>query len=254
MSISIDGAWLLALFLATVRAGAWMMIAPPFSNTKIIPKPVALGIAAGLGLMGAAQVQAHGLPTDTATLVGSILVQVIIGSALGLVVQIVFNVFASGGALVDMFGGLNPPPSIDPLSENQSPILGTVYEQIAIVLLFVSNAEMLLIKGFEGSFAVSNIDMASTPRFADVMIGDLATLFKSSLEIAAPICAVLFITQISIGLVAKAAPQVNAWFLGLPVQVMLSLGLAAIGVKFIPFYLNHALERMFSDFRYILGS
>ena len=247
MSFQLDPIWLLAFLLVLARAVAWLVVVPPFSNSSVVPRPVLIGLAAGLALLSASHVPASAIPTDTAGLIGALVEQVFSGVMLGLPVQILLSAIGSAGGMIDMFGGLNLPPAIDPLSVNQTPILGQLYEQVAIILLFVTNGEMLLIKGFTLSMGHGAIMFGTNGFGANVLTADLATYFTATLEIAAPLVAVLFATQIGLALLAKAAPQMNVWLLGFPIQALLSLLFVAIGVRVLPGYVANILGRIGSD-------
>lgn len=247
MSLQLDPVWLLAVLLVMVRGLAWLVIVPPFSNRSVVPRPVLIGLAAGLGLLAAGQIPASAIPTDTAGLIGALVEQVFSGVMLGLPVQILLSAVGSAGGMIDMFGGLNLPPGLDPLSVNQTPILGQLYEQVAVVLLFVTNGEMLLVKGFTLSMGKGDIMLSTNGFGANVLVADLATYFTATLEIAAPLVAVLFATQIGLALMAKAAPQMNVWLLGFPIQALLSLLFVAVGVRVLPGYVANLLGRVGTD-------
>jgi len=253
MQIDVNATWLLAFLLATVRAAAWLAVVPPFSSVGSVPRVAVVGIAAGFGILSEPLLAAHGVPTDTAGVIGSLVLQVVIGVALGFSVQILISTIASAGGFIDLFGGVNPPPSEDPLSQSQIPLFGQLYEQVAIVCLFVSNGELYLVRGFELSFSVAGPSAADGGRLAGVLVGDLATFFTASLEIAAPIVVILFVVQIALALVAKAAPQLNAWWLGMPLQILLSLVLAAFAIRVVPAYLSDLVNRSLQDVRALLG-
>ncbi len=247
MSFSLDPLWLLGFLLVFVRALAWLVVVPPFSNSASTPRPVLIGFAGGLALLSLHQVPASAIPTDTAGLIGALVMQVFSGVMLGLPVQILLNAISSAGSMVDLFGGLNLPPSIDPLSAQQTPILGQLYEQVGMVLLFVTNGEMLLVKGFALSLGKGAITLSSSALGAGVISADVATYFTATLEIAAPLVAVLFAAQIGLALLSKAAPQMNVWLLGFPIQVLLSLLFVAIGLQVLPGYLSNILGRIGND-------
>lgn len=247
MSLGLDPYWLLAFFLVFVRAIAWLVVVPPFSNRTVVPRPALIGIAAGFAVLGAPHIADSSIPTDTAGLIGSIVLQVFSGFVLGLSVQILLSAVSSAGAMVDLFGGINLPPSLDPLSQNQTPLLGQLYEQVAMVLLFITNGEMLLVRGFITSFGTHGITLQATSFMANIFTSDLATYFVATLEIAAPLIAVLFATQVGLALLAKAAPQLNVWMLGFPIQVLLSLILVAVGIHVLPGYLENIMSRVAQD-------
>jgi len=247
LSFNVDPLWLLGFLLVFVRALAWLVVVPPFSNSATTPRPVLIGFAGGLALLSLHQIPASAIPTDTAGLIGALVIQVFSGLMLGLPVQILLSAISSAGSMVDLFGGLNLPPSIDPLSAQQTPILGQLYEQVGMVLLFVTNGEMLLVKGFALSLGKGAITLNASALGAGVISADVATYFTATLEIAAPLVAVLFAAQIGLALLSKAAPQMNVWLLGFPIQVLLSLLFVAIGLQVLPGYLSNILGRIGTD-------
>lgn len=253
MQINVDAVWLIALLLAFVRAGAWLVVVPPFQRRSTVPPIALVGVAAGLAVLSASQVEAQGVPTDTPGLIGAVVLQVVIGIALGFSVQILLSAMPAAGSMVDLFGGINPPPAMDPLSENQMPLLGQFYEQVAIVLLFVTNGELLLVRGFEASFAMKTFHLSSGTYVAQVLVSDLATFFVATLEIVAPILIVLFAAQIGLAMLAKAVPQMNAWWLGLPLQIILSLVLVAVSLRVLPGYMSNLLSRAVQDMTTLIG-
>lgn len=253
MSVNLDPVWLLSFMLVFVRALAWLVVVPPFSNRGIVPRPALIGIAAALGILASHQVPASAIPTDTAGLIGGLVLQIFSGVMLGLPVAILLNAVSSAGGLIDLFGGLNLPPSIDPLSLNQTPIFGQLYEQVAMVLLFITNGEMLLVHGFALSLGKGAIMLGPSGFASNVLISDLATYFTATLQIAAPLVAVLFATQIGLALLAKAAPQLNVWLLGFPLQALMSLLFVAVGVRVIPGYLANLLGRIGQDWTALVG-
>jgi flagellar biosynthetic protein FliR len=247
VKLSVDPQWLLAFFLAFIRALAWLVVVPPFSNKQTVPRIALIGIAGGLGLLAVPQIAQSHIPTDTAGLVGAIVLQIFTGAALGLSVLVLISAVTAAGGMVDLFGGLNLPPAVDPLSENQTPMIGQFYEQVAMALLFISNGELLLVRGFETSFGAAGLTLSSAANASNVLAGDLATFFTATLEIAAPLIVVLFATQISLAMLSKAAPQMNVWILGFPVQAMMSLLFVAIGIKVLPGYLDNLVSRALQD-------
>ncbi|MCU4185014.1 flagellar biosynthetic protein FliR [Acidiferrimicrobium sp. IK] len=253
MSLNVDPFWLLAFLLAFVRAGAWLVVVPPFANRAVIPPMASVGVAGGLALLAAPRLASSALPTSTAGLVGAIATQVATGVALGLSVKVLLAAVTAAGSLVDLFGGLNLPTAIDPLSENQTPIFGQFYEQVAMVLLFITNGEMLLVRGFVASFHAPGLTLSSSGQLAGILTSDLATFFTAALEIAAPIIVVLYTAQIGLALVSRAAPQVNVWVLGMPVQALLSILFVAIGIKVIPGSVGRLLERAAEDMTQLIS-
>jgi len=254
VAFTLDYGFLVGYLLALARTVAWLMVVPPFSNRQTIPRVATVATAAGLSLLVGPLIPTSQLPTDTAGLVASLVIQVVTGAGMGFVISMLLSAISSAGGFVDLMGGLNLPPSIDPLSLDQVPMLGQVYEQVGVVLLFASGGYLIMIDGFARSFTAPGFDLASMSALAKTIVVDFATYFLSAIEIVAPLLVVLFATQIVLALLAKAAPQVNVWLLGMPLQVFLSLILVALGLSVVPDMLNNLVTRAVGDAAGILGA
>jgi len=247
VTIGVDASWLIALLLVTTRALAWLLVVSPFSSRKVVPTVALLTIAVGMGLLVAPRLESSPLPQTTPALFGAIVLQVLTGAALGLVVQMLLSAVTAAGSILDLVGGLTLPPSIDPLSLDQVPLMGQFYQQVVVLLLFVTNGYLLMIQGFVNSFRGPGFTLAGSGTVASVMVTDLGIFFTSALTIAAPVMVVLFAAQVVLALLSRAAPQVNVWILGFPLQVFLVLVLVSVAISAIPGYVTILLTRGLGD-------
>jgi flagellar biosynthetic protein FliR len=104
-----------------------------------------------------------------------------------------------------------------------------------------------MIDGFVHSFALPGFSLGASNRVALILVNDLATFFVSALEIAAPVLVVLFATQIVLGMLSKAAPQINVWIMGMPLQVFLSLVMVAVAINSLPGFIGNIVDRIILD-------
>jgi flagellar biosynthesis protein FliR len=247
VTIAVNASWLIAFLLVMARALAWLLVVSPFASRKVVPTVALLGIAAGFGFLVAPQLETSSLPTTTPSLIGAIVAQVLTGAALGFVIQLLLSAVTAAGSILDLVGGLTLPPAIDPLSLDQTPLMGQFYQQVVVLLLFVTGGYLLMIEGFVNSFRGPGFTLAGSGRVASVLVTDLGVFFTSALEIAAPVMVVLFAAQVVLALLSKAAPQVNVWILGFPLQVFLVLVLVAVAISAIPGFLTNILTRGLGD-------
>jgi flagellar biosynthesis protein FliR len=247
VTIALNASWLIAFLLVMTRALAWLLVVSPFASRKVVPTVALLGIAAGFGFLVAPQLETSTLPATTPSLIGAIVLQVLTGAALGFVVQLLLSAVTAAGSILDLVGGLTLPPAIDPLSLDQTPLMGQFYQQVVVLLLFVTGGYLLMIEGFVNSFRGPGFTLAGSGRVASVLVTDLGVFFASALEIAAPVMVVLFAAQIVLALLSKAAPQVNVWILGFPLQVFLVLVLVAVAISAVPGFVTNILTRGLGD-------
>src|SRR4051794_18087113 len=204
--------------LAMVRASAWIAVSPPF-NSRMIPAKVKMGVAASLSFAVAPKLAAQPFPTDTPGMIGAIVMQVFAGLALGFVALVLFTAVQTAGELLDLFGGFTVSPSMDPLGNAQSTTFGRFYNLLATVLLFVINGHIMLVRGFWKSFDAVGTGAIHMDKLSELLLRDVGIFFMAAIEIAGPLLAALFLAEIGLGLLARAAPQLNVFALSFPVKI-----------------------------------
>ncbi|MHB1210328.1 MAG: flagellar biosynthetic protein FliR [Acidimicrobiales bacterium] len=224
MSLSLSSSFAVALALAFARSIAWVSLCPPFSNAAI-PRIAKVGLAGSLAFFTAGALQNDVLPSTDAQVMVQLVIQVFVGLMLGYVVSLFVNAVVSAGRLVDLFSGMNLPQALDPLSMQQSPIFGQFYNLVVTALLFTTGAATVIVAGFLRSFQAigTTFPKVALSSLAQSVTGDVVAFFAAAMEIAAPLIAVLFCTQIVLALLSKAAPQVNVFVFGMPLQVLMAL-------------------------------
>jgi flagellar biosynthetic protein FliR len=231
---TVETSWLVALLLASTRAAAWLLIAPPF-GTRSIPGQVKalLAVAIVLPVTGSLVGQ---LPALTApallTCAGE---QVAVGAALGFLTALVFAAVQAAGELIDLFGGFAVAFAFDPLAFTGNSVFGRFYNLFTITLLFASNAHLLVLRGFLHTYqAVPLNGTLSFSRLGAALTTGLGQMFLAALQIAGPLVGVLFVADVGLGLLSRVAPALNAFALGFPLKILLTLGLVGIGVALLP--------------------
>jgi flagellar biosynthetic protein FliR len=182
----------------------------------------------------APRVAASAPPPEVAPLVTAARLQVGVGLALGFVVQLLFAAVQAAGELVDLFAGFTIAATYDPFTNANQAVFGRLYQLIATTLLFVSGGHLLLLEGLLDSFAAVPSGLPDLGATSAELLDALALFFLSALEIAAPLLGVLFLTEVALGLLSKAAPQMNVFTLGFPVKILLTLLLGGLALPLLP--------------------
>lgn len=229
MSVTFSATFVIALVLAFARSLAWVSICPPFSNAAI-PSMTKIAFALSISFFAAGTLQHDVLPSSDVQVITELVIQVGVGVVLGYVVSLFVNAVVGAGSLIDLFSGLNLPASIDPLSLQQTKLFGQFFNMILMALLFTTGGVIVIVEGFVKSFSSvgTSFPPVTMASLAQTITGDVVSFFAAALEIAAPIIVVLFATQIVLALLAKAAPQINVFVFGMPLQIL--VGLTAVGV------------------------
>ena len=239
-SLSLNPDVAVAVGLVGVRTYAWMQVVPPFSGSYI-PKTVRLGAALGVGLALSSEVKVTSVPAWP-MLIADAGAQIVIGAAFGLLIAIIIQAATSAGDSLDLFGGLVLPQSLTPIGFPSTSSLGQFYGLITIALLIVTRGDLLLLRGFITTFIVIGPTFASLLPLAHGAISATSTFFTATFEIAGPLLVVEFIIQAALGLVAKAAPNVNIFLFAFSVQSFALILVLALGTTLLPNAVSHLVH------------
>lgn len=241
MDVTLPLAAVEVTMLTGVRVVAFLVVAPPFSG-RWVPVRVKAMLAVGLGLVTAPRAAASAgdaagtaIAGGTATFVGDLLLQALVGLALGFLVQLVFAAVQSAGNLIDLFGGFQLAAAFDPLSMSNGAQFSRLYAMTATVLLFASDAYQVIIAGLARTFDAlplgTGLDLAV---LAERLTSGLTDMFVAALQIAGPLIAVLFLADVGLGLLTRVAPALNAFALGFPLKILLTIALGVTAYLALP--------------------
>ena len=225
MNIPIDQAWLEATVLAAVRITAFLFIAPPFAQNAF-PATIKAMLGVGLGIAVSTRA-AHGYQLhDTAGFVTALVLELVTGLALGFLVYLVFAAVQSAGSLLDLSGGFQIAQGYDPLGMVNGAQFTRLIQMAALALLFSSDGYQLVIGGLARSFDAirvgAGLDLAHP---VQAMVQALTGMTVAALQIAGPLMVVLFLADVGLGLLTRVAPALNAFQMGYPLKVAITLAL-----------------------------
>ncbi|MEC5150071.1 flagellar biosynthetic protein FliR [Cryobacterium sp. GrIS_2_6] len=234
MNITLDFTWIEAVMLAGVRLIAFLVIAPPFSYNAF-PLRIKGMLSLGLALAVSPVVTPGYVSPDTGGFILALLLEIVVGGMLGFLVLIVFSAVQSAGNLIDQFGGFQLAQGFDPQAMVNGAMFTRLYQMTALALLFASGGYQLIIGGLTRSFTAipigGGMDLAAPVQAATNAVGQL---LLSAVQIAGPLIVVLFLADAGLGLLTRVAPALNAFALGFPLKILITLTLGASAFVALP--------------------
>jgi flagellar biosynthetic protein FliR len=222
-----------SLMLVGVRIVAFLVVAPPFSH-RGIPATVKVMLAIGLALAVAPRV-ATTVPASTGEYVVLLVGEAMIGVGLGFLVAVVFSAVQSAGSLIDLMGGFSLAQGFDPMTQVNGAQFARLYQLTAVVILFVSDGYQMVISGLVRTFDAlplgASLDLS---KLGDALTTSVTGMFLATLQIAGPLVVVLFLADVGLGLLTRVAPALNAFALGFPLKILLTLSLASLTYLALP--------------------
>lgn len=232
---------MLALFLFPfVRVLAWLSFDPLLGNRSA---PVSVRVALALVLTVA--IVPILPPINPVPLVSGdgiliLLQQIAIGAALGFTLRILFASVELAGQFMGLQMGLSFATLFDPINGAQTPVVAQFLVLSTALILFAFNGHHLVIGALAQSFEEIPVS-ASLSSAGFAMVANWAgTLFSTGLHIALPVTAALLATNLAIGMMTRASPQLNIFAVGFP----LTLGAGFLVLYFALAYLPASIEQL----------
>lgn len=224
--MTLDLSWLEATMLAAVRMTAFIVIAPPFSY-KAFPGRVKAMLGVGLGLAVAPRVTPGYESLATGQFVVALVLEVVVGAVLGFLVFLAFAAVQAAGSLIDLFGGFTLAQAFDPQSMVNGAQFTRLFQMTALALMFASGGYQLLIGGLTRSFDAFPLGLGmDLSRPVEMMTHGVSQMFLATLQIAGPLAVVLFLADVGLGLLSRVAPALNAYAMGFPLKILMTVMLA----------------------------
>jgi flagellar biosynthetic protein FliR len=224
--VTLDLSWLEATMLAAVRMTAFIVIAPPFSY-KAFPGRVKAMLGVGLGLAVAPRVTPGYESLATGQFVVALVLEVVVGGVLGFLVFLAFSAVQAAGSLIDLFGGFTLAQAFDPQSMVNGAQFTRLFQMTALALMFASGGYQLLIGGLTRSFDAFPLGLGmDLSRPVEMMAHGVSQMFLATLQIAGPLAVVLFLADVGLGLLSRVAPALNAYAMGFPLKILMTVMLA----------------------------
>ncbi len=217
----------MGMLLAMPRMLGLFIVIPVFHRDQL-PRLVFLGCVMVLALVLAPVFAplVDRLPSSPVSLVLMIGKEVFVGFAMGCLLALPFWAFEALGFLVDNQRGASISATLNPLTGNDSSPLGLLYNQAFIVFFMVSGGILILLDSMYRSFEVwpvvdwfPSLNAASIPFF----ISELSRLVSVGLLLAAPAVVAMLLTEIGLGLVSLTVPQLQVFFLAMPIKSAIAL-------------------------------
>lgn len=228
----VDTVYFLALTLVMVRLGSFFTIVKAFFP-KGTPKQLKIffSLLVSIAIVGGIDYSMLDKISNNFTLIFYIISEVLTGAILGLITNIAFEIVVMAGSLIDLHIGLSMVNVLDPTSQSSHTLTSNILHYAALVIFFILDGHHMLLKSLIESFNL--VPFGETILEQGTMmylIEVIANFFMIGMKIAIPIVLIIILTDLCMGLVSRAVPQINVMILGMPVKILVGLIAVAVGL------------------------
>ncbi len=245
--------------LIVVRIMSFIFVCPFFGGNQT-PNPVKIGYGLLLSILLYGAVPFY--PPDYNTVVGYtviVLKEAMVGLLIGFAVTLCEQIAAFAGTVVDMQVGLSMVSLMDPATNQQVTITGSIYSQYLTIALLVTGMYQYILRALVDSFTLVPINGAviNSDKLLVVLLNFMKDYIIIGFRICLPIFIITFITNVVLGVLAKVSPQMNMFSVGIQIKIIVGLVIMFITVAMLSdaanfIYIN--MKEMIKEFVYSLSS
>lgn len=222
MTFSIDN--LEIFFLILVRITTFIYSAPFFSM-KNVPQKVKVGLSLFFSII-LFQVNMSSIIDYNGVIgfAGLIVGEALAGLIIGFFANISYHILAFAGRMVDMEIGFSMVNEFDPVSQIQSTISVNFYSYFVMLMMMVTNLHHYMIYAIADTFKIIPLGKVNIkPHMYVLMVNFLKDYFIIGFRIILPIFAAILVVNIILAILAKVAPNMNMFVIGLQLKVFVGL-------------------------------
>ena len=232
--------------LILVRVSCFVYIAP-FYGMSNVPNQVKIGLSAMIALLvsgfaDVSQVEYTGL-IGYAVIV---LKEGITGLLIGLAANVCNSIILFAGNIIDMDIGLSMAQEFDPMTNSQVTITGNLYQYLLLLMMVVTNMHHYVLRALIDSYQVIPVNgqVFQWDSLAESMTTYMADSFVIAFRIVLPVFACMMILNCILGIMAKVAPQMNMFAVGMQMKIMVGFVVLFLTVSLLPSVANFIFTEM----------
>lgn len=180
------------------------------------------------------------LPKEVSVLVSMVLAEMLVGFFLGMILRIYLEILSISGTIIAFHIGFSSATLLNPSFQEQGSVLSAFLVFVAIFVIYATRLHYLMI---EAAFNTYNVfPIGQFPVIGDManfMTTIVAQSFMIAVKISTPFIVSIVAFYVVLGVISKLAPQIQIFFISLPLQIIFGMFILSITLSSIfLYYLN----------------
>lgn len=233
MSFTIEN---LEFFLLILTRVSGFIFSAPFYSLSNVPKRVQIGLSVFISIVLFETLDVSKLEyTGVIGYAGLVITELLAGLIMGYIMSVCIYILNFSGQLIDMEIGFSMVNVMNPTANMTTTVTGNLYTYFVMLVLLASDLHRYMLEAIIDAFTFIPVGQAviDTSMYK-VMITFIKDYFIIGFRIILPIFAAMLIINVVLGVLAKVAPQMNMFVVGMQLKVFVGLILLALAAKYIP--------------------
>jgi flagellar biosynthetic protein FliR len=227
----------------------------PFFGGPLVPAPVKMGVGVALAVALYPSVRAGlpgPVPAEGLVYAGLLVKELLIGFAIAFVSSLIFRAAELAGQAVDVLRGANLATALVPELGERTSVFADLWVQTLVVLFVAVGGHHLFLIAFADSYASLPLLTVPAPQAGFLpalewvlrLTGDV---LRIGFALAAPALVALFLADVALGLMGRVAPQIQVFFVGMPLKAVLGIAMVFFAAQSLLVALRGGLGDMLRD-------
>lgn len=221
------------LFMVFLRMGGMMMVFPFFSDSSVSMRfRLLIALATSLMLYPILLNRLPDMPTNTGVFVTLTASELMMGILMGISARLFVATMNIAGDLISFMSGFQASTLFDPTSQANVTAPAVFLSMLGTLILLATGMHLVIIKAVVESY--TSFPPGHLPPMGDVVQALLklfADMYLIGVKLAAPVMAAGFLSYMSFGLLNRLVPQIQAFFLAQPLNIVLSIFALTMGLS-----------------------
>ena len=239
-----------AFLLVLTRTSGIFFISPFFGSMNVsnrLRAGAAIAVAVLLFPVVASQAVIE-TPASTVMFALTVAKELFVGWLIGLVGYITLSAVNTAGKIMDMQVGFAVVNMMDPTTMQQAGLLGTFLYNLTIIYFLITNGHHVILSALAESFRIIPLNSMVWNDSLPMLINDLtAGIFLNGMKITMPVTFAILLTNVGLGILARTMPQMNIFVVGIPMQLMIGMGMVSMVLPFYILFLDVIFNEMYAN-------
>ncbi len=245
---------ILLFFLILVRMTSLFLAAPVFSS-RSVPMMFKIGMGGLISFLIFPVVEPNTpeIALDWLQVLVVVFAEIFTGVMIGFVLSFLFVGIEIAGEYIGLDMGFSMVQEIDPTFNQPLSVIARLKTNMAMLIFLLLDGHHYLIEALAYSYRTVPVGGWQLSSLAVQRIMQIsAEVFVIGIKVAAPAVVTLFLTSVAMGIIARAVPQMNIFFVGIPLRMLAGFSALIFGMPLFLYVFQKLLEQFENNITYIL--
>lgn len=227
----------LEFFLLILVRISGFFVTAPFYSLPNVPKRVQAGLSFFVAVVLFGSIEKYTLQYDGIIgYAGLVIVELLVGIIIGYIMNICIYILTFSGSLIDMEIGFSMVNVMNPAANMTATVTGNLYTYFVMLVLLATDLYRYILEAMIDAFTFIPVGKAvlDVSSLHAVMVSFIKDYFIIGFRIVLPVFAATLMVNVVLGVLAKVAPQMNMFVIGMQLKVFMGLFLLTLAAMYVP--------------------